>query len=146
MNKLVLNLCAAFILSFYSFSQAQTKSENQLQIEVVLENQVAAWNEGDIEKYMQGYWKSDSLVFIGKNGLTKGWKSTLENYLKSYPDKKAMGQLSFDLLKQEALGDDYFLVIGKWTLRREKDILKGHFSLTWRKIAGSWFIVADHSS
>ena len=146
MSRLKLNLCTAFILFFYGFGQAQIKSENQLQIETVLKNQVLAWNEGDIEKYMQGYWKSDSLVFIGKKGLTKGWKPTLENYIISYPDKKAMGQLSFELLKEEALGIDHFLVIGKWTLNREKDILTGHFSLIWRKIEGQWFIVADHSS
>ena len=146
MNNFKTIFCTLLLLVLCHFSNAQNKSENQLQIETVLKNQVLAWNEGDIEKYMQGYWKSDSLVFIGKKGLTKGWKPTLENYIKSYPDKKAMGQLSFELLKEEALGIDHFLVIGKWTLNREKDILTGHFSLIWRKIEGQWFIVADHSS
>ena len=146
MDKLKTIFCTLLLMGLCFFSKAQNTSETQLKIESILSNQVLAWNQGNIEEYMQGYWKSDSLVFIGKKGLTTGWKATLENYLKSYPDKKAMGQLSFDLLKEEALGTDNFLVIGKWTLTREKDILTGHFSLTWRRIGGNWVIIADHSS
>ena len=146
MDKLKPFFFTIFLTCFCFFSKAQSSSETQLKIENVLSNQILAWNQGDLEGYMQGYWKSDSLVFIGKNGLTKGWKSTLENYLKSYPDKKAMGLLSFDLLKKQALGDDHFLIIGKWTLTRQKDILSGHFSLTWMKMDGKWLIIADHSS
>lgn len=110
--------------------------------------QQAAWNDGNIEAYMQGYWKSDSLTFIGKKGITKGWQSTLENYQKSYPDKSAMGQLSFEILSLESLSSDAIYVVGKWNLAREpaKGNLNGHFTLLFKKIKRQWLIVSDHSS
>lgn len=95
---------------------------------------------------MQGYWKSDSLKFIGKSGITYGWRATLENYKKSYPDTAAMGKLKFDLLEVKRLSVMYFFVIGKWHLARTDGDLKGYFTLLFKKIKGTWVIVADHSS
>ena len=85
---------------------------------------------------MNGYWKSDSLKFIGKKGLTYGWQNTLENYKKSYPDKSAMGNLSFEIISVETLADEVSLVIGKWQLMRETDQPNGYFSLVWKKVEG----------
>ena len=73
-------------------------------IKKILFQQVDDWNNGDIEKYMEGYWNSDSLIFIGKSGIKYGWKSTLENYKKSYPDRQSMGRLNFTLLEKKNSG------------------------------------------
>ncbi len=115
-------------------------------IQTLLKTQESAWNSGDLVGFMKGYWESDSLLFIGKSGVTHGWKSTLANYQKSYPDKAAMGKLTFGIVKMKALGKQNALVIGSWRLDREKDVLMGYFSLTLKKINGNWRIIADHSS
>jgi ketosteroid isomerase-like protein len=113
----------------------------------VLQAQTAAWNRGDAAGFMQGYWQSDSLVFIGKRGLTYGWQATLDNYRRSYPDAAAMGQLTFSNLHITPLGADAAHVVGKWHLTRPAaGDLEGHFLLVFRKLKGQWVIVADHSS
>jgi hypothetical protein len=128
-----------------SFAYAQNNRDT-IEINKVLAMQVKAWNEGNIEKFMEGYWNSDSLSFVGKNGITKGWKATLDRYKKTYPDKAAMGKLTFTLLFKEKLGPENYLVIGKWHLLREKDEVGGHFSLIWKKIKNKWYIISDHTS
>lgn len=112
----------------------------------LLGRQTEAWNKGDLDGFMQTYWKSDSLMFIGKSGVTRGWQPTLDNYKRGYPDRTAMGQLAFDILKVERLSDDHFFVVGKWMLQRTIGNLSGHYTLLLRKIDGAWKIVADHSS
>ncbi len=123
---------------------AQSKQETE--IRTILTTQSTAWNRGDIEGFMQTYWKSDSLMFIGKNGVTRGWQQTLDNYKKSYPDKSAMGQLSFDIIKVKKLSGKYFYVVGKWMLKRSIGDLSGHFDLLLKKINRKWVIISDHSS
>jgi len=115
-------------------------------IQSVMDNQQEAWNRGDIDAFMQGYWKSDSLRFIGKRGITFGWQPTLDNYKKSYPGAQAMGRLQFTNLTTEIVGDSSAYVIGKWELFRSTDTLGGHYSLLWKKMQGQWVIVADHTS
>ena len=115
-------------------------------IQHVMDEQEDAWNRGDIEDFMDGYWASDSLRFIGKRGITYGWQATLENYQKSYPGSEAMGKLQFTNLKMELTGDSSAYVIGKWELFRATDTLSGHYSLLWKNLNGKWLIVADHSS
>ena len=95
---------------------------------------------------MDGYWKSDSLKFIGSSGMNYGWQQTLDNYHKRYPNKEAMGKLTFELLSLEALGSDYYRVTGKWHLKRKDDEPHGLFTLIWQKIGGAWKIIYDHSS
>lgn len=112
----------------------------------VLEDQRQGWNKGDMDAYMQGYWKSDSLLFVGKNGPTYGWQRTLDNYKKGYPDKSAMGFLTFGIKKIEFLSKDRAFVLGSWNLKREKDEPKGYFTLLLRKISGQWKVIVDHSS
>ncbi|GGK80251.1 DUF4440 domain-containing protein [Rufibacter glacialis] len=112
----------------------------------VMRQQSEAWNKGDLETYMQPYWKSDSLLFLGKNGPTYGWEKTLQNYRKSYPTPEAMGHLTFTLLKTEQLSKEVVFVVGKWHLRRTIGDVQGHFTLVFRKIDQEWKIVADHSS
>lgn len=118
----------------------------EAQIRNLLTIQTGAWNRGDLEGFMQTYWKSDSLMFIGKNGIQWGWQATLNNYQKSYPDTTAMGKLSFDILVVKKLSPAYYYVVGKWMLKRTIGDISGHYNLLLRKIKGRWVIVADHSS
>lgn len=115
-------------------------------ISEVMERQEQAWNRGDLEAFMDGYWRSDSLTFIGKSGINNGWQTTLDNYKKSYPDTSAMGKLTFTNIKFDFLGPDHASVIGKWELKRTQGDLSGHYSLIWRKNNGKWIILYDHSS
>lgn len=108
--------------------------------------QAKDWSNGDLEGFMQGYIKSDSLVFIGKSGLTYGWQQTLDNYKKGYPTVAHMGTLKFDLLEFKELAIDAFLVIGKYNLKRTVGDASGYFSIILKKIDGEWKIIADHSS
>ncbi|MBL7942720.1 MAG: nuclear transport factor 2 family protein [Flavobacteriales bacterium] len=111
-----------------------------------MQEQQDAWNRADIDVFMKHYWHSDSLMFIGKSGITRGWQATLDNYKKGYPDATAMGTLKFDNRFMEVQSDTSAFVIGKWTLFRTADTLSGHYSLLWKKKADHWVIVADHSS
>jgi len=122
------------------------KNKEELLIRKVLDDQIIAWNRGDLEQYMSGYWKSDSLRFIGKSGLKYGWQNTLNNYKKSYPDKASMGILVFNVLSVELFSPDIAFVIGLWKLTRDAGNIDGVFSLVFRKINGQWLIVCDHSS
>ena len=126
------------------FSYAQSKEDQK--IRELLTVQTSAWNRGDIEGFMQTYWKNDSLMFIGKSGVKWGWNETLNSYKKGYPDTTAMGKLSFDILKVEKLSKKYYYVVGKWMLKRTIGDLSGHYDLLMRKIKGKWYIIADHSS
>ncbi|MBL7708093.1 MAG: DUF4440 domain-containing protein [Chitinophagaceae bacterium] len=134
-----------FILLAFAFvSTAQSKDEKT--IRNLLAEQTAAWNRGDIESFMKGYWENDSLMFIGKSGVTYGWTNTLNNYKKGYPDTAAMGKLTFTLIKLEKISRKYFQVVGKWFLKRSIGDVGGHYTLLLRKINRKWVIVADHSS
>ena len=132
------------LLSITTFSKAQ--SNDEAQIRALMQTQTTAWNRGDLEGFMQTYWKSDSLTFIGKRGVTHGWQQTLDNYKKGYPDKAAMGTLSFDIIEVKKLSDDYYYVTGGWKLQRAADAPSGFYTLLLRKINGAWKIVSDHSS
>ncbi|RYZ49858.1 MAG: DUF4440 domain-containing protein, partial [Chitinophagaceae bacterium] len=105
----------AFFL-FTAFAAAAQKEEQE--IKNLLHIQTESWNKGDLEGFMQTYWKNDSLLFIGKNGIRWGWQETLANYKRSYPDTTAMGKLSFDILVVKELSPDYYYVVGKWMLKR----------------------------
>ena len=113
----------------------------------VLTTQTAAWNRGDIPGFMQGYWQSDSLVFIGRKGPTYGWQPTLANYQKNYPDAAAMGQLDFSGLRVALLAPGAAQVVGHWHLARPAaGDLQGYFLLVLRQIDGKWLVVADHTN
>ncbi|HRO42338.1 MAG TPA: nuclear transport factor 2 family protein [Flavipsychrobacter sp.] len=133
------------ILLLQSFITS-AKSKDEVAIRKMLAAQVVEWNKGMIAGYMKGYWENDSLVFIGKNGPTYGFRQTLERYQKSYPDLASMGQLTSTILSIKKLSSEYFFVVGKWELERTAGNLKGSYSLLLRKINGEWVIVNDHSS
>ncbi|GAB4334588.1 MAG: hypothetical protein OHK0038_11820 [Flammeovirgaceae bacterium] len=125
---------------------AQQSDKDIVEIQKVLEKQQEAWNDGNLEKFMKGYYQSENLKFIGKSGVTYGWEATLARYKKAYPDKKAMGKLTFEIISIEKIEKKSVFVIGKWTLKKDDGEVTGHFSLLWKKIKGEWLIVADHSS
>lgn len=135
-----------FLLSICWLSICNAQNPEDATIRDLLHRQTQAWNRGDIEGFMQAYWQNDSLMFVGKGGVTRGWKNTLEHYKQGYPDKEAMGQLSFDIIEIQKLSGDYFFVTGKWMLQRKMGDLNGHYTLLVRKIKGQWKIVTDHSS
>ena len=137
--------CLVLVLICLGFS-VHAQDRDELAVRAVLSRQAAAWNRGSIAEYMQGYWKSDSLIFVGKSGPRYGYDSTLSKYLKSYPDEASMGKLRFDLLKVERISKDCFFVLGKWELKRTIGDLSGAFTLIFRKKNGDWVIVVDHSS
>ncbi|HRG24549.1 MAG TPA: DUF4440 domain-containing protein [Chitinophagaceae bacterium] len=127
-------------------STVNAQSNDETSIRQLLDKQTAAWNRGDIDRFMEGYWENDSLMFIGKSGVTYGWTNTLNNYKRGYPDTAAMGKLRFELLTVKRLSDEYYFVVGKWFLQRSIGNLGGHYNLLFRKINGKWVIIADHSS
>ena len=132
-----------FILLSTIIVNAQTKDETSIQN--ILEQQTVEWNKGNLEAFMSGYWKNDSLMFIGNRGISYGWQKALDNYKKGYPDTASMGKLNFNLLQIKRLSSDYFFVIGKWHLTRSIGDVGGAFTLVIRKIKGRCVIIADHS-
>ena len=136
----------SFLLYLFLLNYANAQTKDELAIRNILTQQTIAWNGGDIENFMQPYWHSDSLMFIGKSGITYGWQKTLENYKKNYPDAGAMGKLDFTILQTKKLSVMYFSVIGKWHLTRTAGDIGGYFTLLFKKIKNVWVIVQDHSS
>lgn len=135
---LVLTAAAAITMA------AQNKEEAAA-IRKVMDDQAAAWNRGDISEFMKGYWNSDKLVFVSSR-VTRGWQPTLDNYKKSYPTKEMMGTLTFSELEITVLSKDAAVVLGSWSLAREKDNPKGKFTLIFRKFKEGWRIVHDHTT
>lgn len=128
-----------FSLPFLSFCQEKD-------ILKVMTTQQIAWNNGDIDGFMKGYWKNDSLLFIGSKGPTYGWQKTLDNYKKSYPNKEKMGILEFSDIKVKMLGKNYAYVFGKWKLVRTNDSPNGIYTLIFQKFKDGWRIISDHTN
>lgn len=140
------NLLILYLLFISLVSIAQTSNERQAVLKV-LARQNDNWNKGNIDAFMEDYWKSDSLMFIGSKGVVYGWKATLDRYHKSYPDLATMGKLKFDIQKTDFHSKTTCWVLGKWHLTRpEKGDIGGYFTLVLKKINGQWLIVSDHTS
>jgi len=122
------------------------RSEDRSAILKTLADQQDAWNQGDVEKFMEGYWKSDSLQFIGSDGLNFGWLQTLDHYKEVYPDTIAMGKLSFDILRINPVSSNAAYLTGTFFLKRQIGDLKGIFTIVLRKFDNQWLIVYDHTS
>jgi ketosteroid isomerase-like protein len=136
LTLLLLTLAAA------GFAQASPETA----IRQIMADQAAAWNKGNIDEFMKGYWNSDALVFVGQSGLNYGYGTALANYKKRYDSPEKMGQLFFTLLSIKRLSPDYCFVLGKWLLKRKIGDVGGIYSLLFRKIGGRWQIVVDHTS
>ncbi|MEM6646076.1 MAG: DUF4440 domain-containing protein [Bacteroidota bacterium] len=117
-------------------------------IRAVLDAQVVAWNAGDIEGFMQGYWNAPELRFASGGNVREGWQTTLQSYQAGYPDREAMGTLGFDDLAIRVLSNDAAYVFGRWRLSRggTYDDASGLFTLIFRQHAEGWRVVHDHTS
>lgn len=115
-------------------------------IQNVLDTQVEAWNNADVDSFMEGYWNSPDLMFIGGSGITTGWQETLDNYKVRYPTPEHMGTLNFVILRMDFIAKDNYLVVGEYHLKRTIGDADGIFSLIFKRIDGEWVIVADHTS
>ena len=142
MNKMTLLL----LISISLISSTNAQSADEKAIRNAMNEQLSAWNAGDIGRFMNSYWQNDSLMFIGKSGVTYGWQATKESYLKGYPDTAAMGKLDFNIIQVKRLSVLYFHVVGKWHLKRTAGDMSGHFTLLFKKVKDKWVIIADHSS
>jgi len=144
-----------YILLFFVLTTAATnlfaqtdKRDEKISAEIrrVMSEQTAAWNAGDIEGFMRGYWNSPELKFVSGTNVTKGWQPTLERYRKNYDSRAKMGILTFSDLEITVLSKDAAVVLGTWALQREKDKPGGKFTLIFRKFKNDWRIVHDHTS
>ena len=141
MKKIILTLII-LLPSILVFSQTRDESE----ILSILESQTKAWNSGDLDHFMVGYLKTDSLMYIGKSGVTYGYNATLDRYKKNYAGPDNMGKLRFDILHLKPLGKKNYMVVGKWSLTRKAGDVGGHYTLIFEKQNRKWVIIADHSS
>ena len=129
-----------------AFAQSKPRASSETAIRAVLDAQVAAWNRGDIESYMNGYDRSPNTEFVGADSITRGWQDVLDRYKKRYDTREKMGTLAFSGLEITMLSSDAALVLGRWHLQRANDEPHGTFTLLFRKRKAGWRIVHDHSS
>lgn len=123
-----------------------TRDADRAAINAVLKAQQAAWNRGDVDSFLKGYWESPELTFSGNNGVSRGYDGVLTRYKKNYPDRAAMGELNFSDLEFRFLGSDAALVLGQWHLKRDMGDIGGVFTLVWQKFPEGWKIIHDHTS
>ena len=136
-------LLLSFLIAFSSYSQSEVKDKEA--IKAIMKLQEKAWSQNDLEGFMQGYWKSDSLKFYGRSGLTKGWQQTLDNYKKGYPTKEHSGTLTFTINDISKIDEGSYWVMGEYYLKRSVGDANGVFLIIFKKIDGDWKIVADMS-
>ena len=139
-------LLAAAIVLAASVSILAQSEKDKAAIRKVMDDQAAAWNRGDIDGFMTGYWQSEKLTFISGTTVTRGWQSTLDRYKKGYDSRAKMGTLTFSDLEITMLAKDASVVLGNWSLKRTGDTPNGKFTLTFRKFKQGWRIVMDHTS
>lgn len=116
------------------------------EIQAVLERQSACWNAGDIDGFMDGYWRSEDLTFSAGGQTTRGWEATRQRYHERYADRATMGRLSFTELEIHAIDVRVALTLGRWRLDRDMGDVGGNFSLVLRRLPEGWRIVHDHTS
>jgi ketosteroid isomerase-like protein len=134
------------LVCILGFIFLHAQSSDEAAIKNVIGKQAEAWNKGNIEEFMKGYWQSDSLMFIGHGGITYGYTNTLNGYKKTYDSPDKMGTLFFSGITMTQLCADYYFVSGKWFLKRSAGDIGGYYTLLFHKMDGRWLIVCDHTS
>lgn len=142
--KFQIVICSVVLMFIHPHAFSQHTVDDEVQS--VLDMQAQAWNAGDIDGYMEGYWKSDSLLFASGGNIQRGWKATLEKYKKSYSDPEKMGVLKFSEVQINLLSSTSVWVFGRWKLIRKQDNPHGVFTLVMKKFSEGWRIVHDHTS
>ena len=146
---IVLSTLAVAMLHRWSLLHASKPAGDDplaVEIKALLIEQVGHWNAGDIDGFMQYYWKSDDLTFSSGGTTRRGWDETLRRYRERYPTPERMGKTTFSGLEVRSLGDTAALVLGRWELEREPDPIGGNFTLVLEKQDGRWVIIHDHTS
>jgi ketosteroid isomerase-like protein len=139
-------LTAVLIIGFTAATLSAAESKDETTIRAVMAAQVAAWNRGDIDGFMNGYARAATTQFVSGDKLTRGWQTVRDRYKKKYDSREKMGTLTFSELKITPLSRDAALVIGRWKLIRKSDKPQGRFTLLFRRTAAGWRIVHDHTS
>lgn len=134
-----------FGVSGFVFAQSKEEKEKAA-IRKVMDEQIVAWNRGDIEGFMQGYWKSENLIFVSGDNVRRGWQTVTDNYKKSYNTREKMGVLSFTDLEITILSKDSAIVLGRWKVETKTGNAQGRFTLIFRKFKEGWRIIHDHTS
>jgi ketosteroid isomerase-like protein len=134
------------ILGSTSFAAESENADTASEIRAVLSAQQEAWNRGDVEEFMNGYWRSEETVFVSGDDVSRGWQKVLDRYKKNYSDRTKMGTLTFSDLEITPLSDESAVVLGRWKLERRKDQPHGRFTLIFRRFPDGWKIVHDHTS
>jgi ketosteroid isomerase-like protein len=124
---------------------AATQTDAASEIRNVLKSQQDAWNRGDINAFMNGYWHSDQTVFVSGDEVSRGWQRVLDRYKTKYSDRAKMGTLTFSNLEITPLSNDSAVVLGSWKLNRANDQPHGRFTLIFRRFPDGWHIVHDHT-
>ncbi len=139
---------AVFLIAVAVSANAQP-ARQRLEIEkavtAVMSEQSAAWNRGDLDGFMNGYWRSEQLIFVSGNNVSRGWQTALDRYKKGYPTRDRMGLLTFSDLEIEVISKDTAVVLGSWRLKRKDDEPNGKFTLLFRRFKVGWRIVRDHT-
>lgn len=146
MKRIFAVICSFAAVSILSAQSSPSRDLERSKILTVIERQVDGWNKGNIEEFMQGYAKSDSLRFASGGTVTFGWNNMLSRYQRRYSTKDSMGTLIFTGISVELLSNESALAFGVWRLKREKDQPWGLFTLLFKNINGEWRIVHDHTS
>lgn len=145
--KLVAVLVTVFVYALTINAQsASQQSQIKSEILKVMNDQTEAWNRGDVDSFMKGYWNSEKLTFVSGDTVTRGWQPTLDRYKRNYNSREKMGTLTFTDLTVDVLSKDAAIVLGSWALARANDNPKGKFTLLFRKTREGWRIVHDHTS
>ncbi len=133
------------VCAFSSYAQNNKEADIKA-INKVLKKQRIAWSNNDLDGFMEGYWKNESLKFYGSNGVTYGWDNTLERYQKAYPTEDHTGKLSFKINDITQISEGAYYVLGEYHLKREVGNADGIFMIIFKKINDEWKIIADTSS
>jgi L-asparaginase / beta-aspartyl-peptidase len=143
-----LAICGLLVSGLGSTTIGAEEPKNAIapEIQTVIRAQQDAWNRGDIDAFMNGYWHSEQTVFVSGDEVTRGWQKVLDRYKTKYSDRAKMGTLTFSNLEITPLSDESAVVLGSWKLKRANDEPHGRFTLIFRKFPDGWKIVHDHTS
>lgn len=139
MRRLALLMCLCLVPA--------SRADDAADIRKVLDEQVVAWNKGDLVGFMKGYWNSKDLTFVSGKDVTRGWQETLDRYKKRYQSEgKEMGKLAFADVTVRELAPGVALITGKWELTLSKETVGGRYTLVMKKLDDGWRIIHDHTS
>lgn len=145
--RTIKGLLTLFLVSIWLATPGEGRAQDaETAVRTLLSEQENAWNDGDLDAFMEGYWKSDSLRFASGGEVRRGWRSTLDRYHHNYPDLDTMGKLTFTIYSVDILSDDRAFVFGRYVLQRKEDQPTGLFTLLVRRFEDNWRIVFDHTS